>query len=51
VSATGTIVLGGGVALSALVAPFLFAEAFTLRRGVGVALGIAAMAILATEKS
>jgi bacterial/archaeal transporter family protein len=51
VSATGTIVLGGGVALSALVAPLLFQEAFTPRRAIGVALGIAAMAILATEKS
>jgi bacterial/archaeal transporter family protein len=51
VSATGTIVLGGGVALSAIVAPFVFHEAITPRRVVGVALGIAAMAILATERS
>ncbi|MFT3768061.1 MAG: hypothetical protein QM820_21640 [Minicystis sp.] len=51
VSATGTIVLGGGVALSALIAPFLFTEAFTLRRGVGVALGILAVLILATERA
>jgi drug/metabolite transporter (DMT)-like permease len=50
VSGTGTIVLGGGVALSALVAPLFFAEAFTLRRGLGVALGIAAMLLLATER-
>ncbi len=51
VSATGTIVLGGGVALSALIAPLLFHEAITLRRVIGVGLGIAAMAILATERS
>ena len=50
VSATGTVVLGGGVALSALVGPFLFAEAFTVRRGIGVALGLAAMVLLATER-
>jgi multidrug transporter EmrE-like cation transporter len=49
VSATGTVVLGGGVALSALAAPFLFGEAFTLRRGIGVALGVVAMIVLATE--
>lgn len=51
VSATGTIVLGGGVALAALLAPLFFAEAFTLRRAVGVALGVAAMLVLATERS
>jgi uncharacterized membrane protein len=51
VSGTGTIVLGGGVAVSALLAPLFFAEAFTLRRGLGVALGIAAMLVLATERS
>jgi transporter family protein len=50
VSGTGTVVLGGGVALSALVAPLFFAETFTLRRGLGVALGIAAMLLLATER-
>lgn len=51
VASTGTIVLGGGVALSALAAPWLFREPMTLRRLVGVALGIAAMAVLATERS
>jgi bacterial/archaeal transporter family protein len=50
VSATGTIVLGGGVALAALIAPLLFDEAFTPRRGLGVLLGILAMVILATER-
>jgi uncharacterized membrane protein len=49
VAATGTIVLGGGVALSAIVAPVVFGEAFTVRRAVGVALGISAMALLGTE--
>jgi bacterial/archaeal transporter family protein len=46
VASTGTIVLGGGVALSALLAPFLFGEGFTVRRAIGVALGIAAIAVL-----
>lgn len=50
VAATGTIVLGGGVAISALLAPILFKEPLTLRRIVGVALGILAMVILSTEK-
>jgi len=49
VASTGIIVLGGGVALSALVAPWLFGEAFTLRRALGVALGIAAMWVLGAE--
>ncbi len=49
VAATGTIVLGGGVTLSALAAPWVFGEAFTLRRAVGIGLGIAAMAVLSTE--
>jgi len=51
VAATGTIVLGGGVALSALAAPLFFGETFTLRRAVGVALGLAAMAVLSTERA
>jgi bacterial/archaeal transporter family protein len=51
VAATGTIVLGGGVALSALLSPFLFREPLTPRRIAGVALGIAAMIILSTERS
>jgi uncharacterized membrane protein len=46
VATTGTIVLGGGVALSALAAPLFFGEGFTLRRAVGVGLGLAAMAVL-----
>jgi transporter family protein len=49
VAATGTIVLGGGVTLSALVSPWIFAEGFTVKRVIGVALGIAAMAVLSTE--
>jgi uncharacterized membrane protein len=49
VASTGTIVLGGGVAMSAIVAPLMFGEAFTVRRAVGVALGISAMALLGTE--
>jgi multidrug transporter EmrE-like cation transporter len=49
VASTGTVVLGGGVALSALAAPWLFGEAFTLRRALGVALGLAAMWVLGGE--
>jgi drug/metabolite transporter (DMT)-like permease len=51
VAATGTLVLGGGVAISALVAPFLFGEVFTVRRAIGVALGLAGVAVLATDRS
>jgi uncharacterized membrane protein len=51
VASTGTIVLGGGVALSSLAAPWLFREALTARRLVGVALGILAMLLLATERT
>lgn len=50
VSATGPIVLGGGVTLAALLAPLLFSERFTLRRALGVGLGLVAILILATEK-
>ncbi|MBK8252128.1 MAG: hypothetical protein IPK82_05605 [Polyangiaceae bacterium] len=51
VSATGPIVLGGGVTLAALCAPLFFDnEGFNLRRGVGIALGFAAILILATER-
>ena len=50
VATIGTIVLGGGVALSAVAAPWLFGEAFTVRRAIGVALGLAAMAVLSTER-
>ena len=51
VASTGTIVMGGGVAISALVSPFLFREPLTMRRIIGVALGLAAIAILATERT
>jgi uncharacterized membrane protein len=50
VASTGTIVLGGGVAISAILAPLLFREPLTVRRIVGVALGIAALVILSTER-
>ncbi|HVJ93595.1 MAG TPA: hypothetical protein VM580_27525 [Labilithrix sp.] len=49
VAATGTIVLGGGVAISTLVGPFVFREPLTVRRLVGIALGIAALVVLSTE--
>ena len=49
VAATGTIVLGGGVTLSAIAAPFFFAEGFTARRVLGVGLGIAAMVVLSLD--
>lgn len=49
VASTGTIALGGGVALAALAAPFVFGEAFTTRRAIGVLLGVVAMVLLATE--
>jgi bacterial/archaeal transporter family protein len=49
VASTGTIVLGGGVALSALAAPWLFGESFTARRARGVGLGLAAMWVLGGE--
>jgi multidrug transporter EmrE-like cation transporter len=51
VASTGTIVMGGGVAISALVSPWLFREPMTARRLIGVALGLAAIAVLATERS
>jgi uncharacterized membrane protein len=50
VAATGTIMLGGGVTLSALLAPWIFGEGFTLRRGLGIGLGLAAMALLSTDR-
>jgi multidrug transporter EmrE-like cation transporter len=49
VASTGTIVLGGGVALSALLAPWLFGESFSARRLLGVGLGLAAMWVLGGE--
>lgn len=51
VAGTGTIALGGGVVIAALLAPLLFSEALTARRLIGVALGLAATVILATERS
>ena len=50
VASTGTIVLGGGVALSAVVAPWLFREPLTARRVIGVALGVLALLVLSTER-
>lgn len=50
-SSTGTLVLGGGVTLSAFVAPWIFGEPWTARRAIGVALGVAGMFVLATEGS
>ncbi len=50
VAGTGTIALGGGVAAAALAAPLFFAEAWTPRRLLGVALGLAATAVLASER-
>jgi hypothetical protein len=49
VASTGTIVLGGGVVLSALLAPWLFGESISPRRLVGVGLGLAAMWVLGSE--
>jgi transporter family protein len=49
VASTGTLVLGGGVALSALAAPWLYGEPFTGRRALGVALGLGAMWLLGGE--
>jgi drug/metabolite transporter (DMT)-like permease len=51
VASTGTIVLGGGVLIAAIFAPVLFGETLTWRRVLGVALGLAALAILSTEKA
>jgi hypothetical protein len=50
VSGTGTIALGGGVTLAALLAPLFFPDVLTARRLVGIALGALAMLVLATEK-
>jgi transporter family protein len=49
VASTGTVILGGGVALSAIVAPWLFGETYTTRRLIGIALGLAAMWVLCGE--
>ena len=49
VAATATIVLGGGVVLSALAAPWLFGEEITFRRVIGVCLGLAAIVFLSRE--
>ncbi len=49
VATTGAMVLGGGVAISALLAPWLFQESFTPRRALGVALGVLAMIVLSRD--
>jgi len=49
VATTGAVVLGGGVTLSAAIAPFAFGETFTVRRAVGVLLGVAAIAVLSQD--
>lgn len=49
VAGTGTIALGGGVAIAALLAPLFFDETLTARRVAGVALGLAATVLLSTE--
>ncbi|WP_437294711.1 hypothetical protein [Sorangium sp. So ce426] len=51
VTATGPIVFAGGIAIAALFAPLLFGEVFTARRALGVGLGLAALFVLATERS
>ena len=50
VASVGTIVLGGGVAISAMLAPVIFREPLTVRRVVGVGLGILALIVLSTER-
>jgi uncharacterized membrane protein len=50
VASTGTIVLGGGVAISAMLAPLVFGETLNARRIVGVALGVVALIVLSTER-
>jgi bacterial/archaeal transporter family protein len=49
VASTGAIVLGGGVSLSALAAPMAFGESFSVRRAVGVLLGVVAIAVLSQD--
>jgi transporter family protein len=49
VASTATIVLGGGVVLSAMAAPWIFGEEVTPRRVIGVCLGLVAMAVLSRE--
>jgi transporter family protein len=49
VATTGAVVLGGGVTLSALIAPFAFGESFTARRAIGVLLGVAAIFVLSQD--
>ena len=51
VASTGTIAIGGGIALSTLASPWLFREPMTGRRLIGVALGLAAMVLLASERT
>lgn len=50
-STTGMFVFGGGVVLSAALAPVVFREELTLRKGVGLALGAVSLFLLAgTDK-
>jgi uncharacterized membrane protein len=49
VASTGAIVLGGGVTLSALAAPFLFGEQWSGRRALGILLGVAAIIVLSRD--
>ncbi|MEO7113236.1 MAG: hypothetical protein ABI183_22545 [Polyangiaceae bacterium] len=49
VASTGAIVLGGGVTLSALAAPFLFGEQWSSRRALGILLGVAAIVVLSRD--
>lgn len=49
IASTGTITLGGGVVLSALLAPVFFREPITARRALGVALGVVSLLVLSTE--
>ena len=49
VASTGAIVLGGGVTMSALAAPFLFGESWSTRRALGVLLGVAAIVVLSRD--
>jgi uncharacterized membrane protein len=51
VASVGTIVLGCGLVVAALLSLVFFGETFTARRAIGVLLGMAAIVLLASEKS
>jgi bacterial/archaeal transporter family protein len=51
VMAIGPMVFGGGIALASLCGPLLFDEVVTVRRAIGVCLGLASLAIFATDRS